>query len=63
MTESSPLIAPDLLAIMQCPNCTGTLAERPEPPALVCGDCRFAYSVDDGIPNMIIDEATKPADE
>lgn len=62
MTESTHLIAPDLLAIMQCPHCTGSLAERPEPPALVCGECGYAYSVDDGIPNMIVDEATKPDD-
>ncbi|MGI9665510.1 MAG: Trm112 family protein [Acidimicrobiia bacterium] len=52
-----PLIDPDLLAIMQCPACTGTLSERKEPPALLCGDCGRAYRVEDGIPVMLVDEA------
>ena len=51
-----PLISPDLLAIMQCPRCTGHLTERPEPPALVCNDCGHVYPVTDGIPNMIVNE-------
>ncbi len=60
MTDHSPLIPSDLLAIMQCPKCTGSLAERPEPPALVCTQCSTAYAVRDGIPNMIVDEAESP---
>jgi len=61
MTEPQPLIPPDLLAIMQCPKCTGDLVERPDPPALVCSDCGLAYAVRDGIPNMIVEEAEGPA--
>lgn len=57
MSETTPLIAPELLAIMQCPACAGELFERPEPPALVCSDCGRAYPVRDGIPVMLIDEA------
>ncbi len=61
MTSSEPLISPRLLAIMQCPACTGELIERPESPALVCGgECGRAYAVVDGIPNMIVEEATLP---
>lgn len=56
------LIDQELLAIMQCPSCTGTLAERPDPPALMCSDCGLQYPVRDGIPVMLIDEAT-PADQ
>jgi uncharacterized protein YbaR (Trm112 family) len=55
------LIDPALLEIMQCPSCTGTLVERLEPPALVCSGCGLAYPVRDGIPVMLIEEAT-PAD-
>ncbi len=54
------LIDPALLAIMQCPSCTGDLSEQFDPPALVCGDCGFTYAVVDGIPNMVIEDATKP---
>ena len=57
MSDKPNLIPPDLLAIMQCPRCTGTLTERHERPALVCSDCGTAYAVRDGIPNMIVDEA------
>ena len=57
MTDGNTLIPPDLLSIMQCPKCAGSLAERPEPPALVCSECDTAYAVRDGIPNMIIEES------
>lgn len=59
MTEH--LIDPQLLAIMQCPSCTGTLTERADPPALVCGGCGLQYPVRDGIPVMLIEEATPSA--
>lgn len=57
MTDDETLIPPDLLSIMQCPKCAGTLSERRDPPALVCSDCATAYAVRDGIPNMIIEES------
>lgn len=52
------LIDQELLAIMQCPACTGNLKERIEPPALVCSDCGLQYPVRGGIPVMLIEEAT-----
>ncbi len=55
------LIDPALLEIMQCPSCTGTLTVRDEAPALVCSDCGLQYPIRDGIPVMLIDEAT-PSD-
>jgi uncharacterized protein YbaR (Trm112 family) len=55
VTEDT-LISPDLLAIMQCPLCTGTLAEQQDPPALVCQKCGHAYPVVDGIPDMIVED-------
>lgn len=54
MTDKT-LISPDLLAIMQCPQCAGDLAEQEKPPALVCQKCGHAYPVTDGIPNMVIE--------
>lgn len=51
------LVSPDLLAIMQCPQCAGELAEQREPPALVCQKCGHVYPVTDGIPNMVVSEA------
>lgn len=55
MTDDT-LISPELLAIMQCPVCTGVLVEQMEPPALVCQTCGHTYPVTDGIPNMIVDD-------
>lgn len=52
------MISPELLAIMQCPACTGTLAEHAEPPSLVCQECGHSYPVTDGIPVMLLDEDT-----
>ena len=46
----------DLLAILVCPKCRGPLAT--EAAALRCDACRLRYRVDDGIPVMLVDEAT-----
>lgn len=56
------LVAPDLLEIMQCPSCGGALVERVDLSSLVCAQCGLAYPVRDGIPVMLIEEAT-PAEE
>ena len=53
---TEPLISPDLLAIMQCPRCSGVLSEKAEPPSLVCKSCERAYPVRDGVPVMLIEE-------
>lgn len=51
-------LAPELLEILVCPRCKGDLEYRPSPEALVCPACRLVYRVEDGIPIMLIDEAT-----
>jgi phosphomannomutase len=53
------LLPEGLLDIMQCPSCAGTLAEVMDPPALLCGGCGLRYPVEDGIPVMLIEEATQ----
>ncbi len=52
---SEPLIAAELLEIMQCPLCAGGLHEEHEPPSLVCDQCGHRYPVIDGIPDMVVD--------
>jgi len=51
-------LSPDLLAILVCPQCRGSLEYRKEEPSLDCGACRLRYPVRDDIPVMLIDEAT-----
>ena len=57
-------LAPDLLAILVCPKCKGVLEHRLAPvETLVCHACALVYAVDEGIPVMLIEEATPLAVE
>jgi uncharacterized protein YbaR (Trm112 family) len=51
----------DLLAIMACPHCRGTLEDRGE--ALACTACGLHYPVRDDIPVMLPEEAYRPDEE
>lgn len=54
-------IDPELLAILVCPKCRGTLEVRSDAEgvesSLVCQPCRLAYPIEDGIPVMLLEEA------
>jgi len=53
-----------LLEILACPKCKGDLEYRTEPAeTLVCHPCRLVYRVEDGIPIMLIDEASPLPEE
>lgn len=55
---------PKLLEILVCPVCKGGLVTRRSEGELVCRPCRLAYSIKDGIPVMLADEARQlSADE
>jgi uncharacterized protein len=47
-----------LLEILVCPKCRGELEYRETEQVLLCKQCRLSYPVRDGIPIMLIDEAT-----
>ena len=51
-------LSPQLLAILVCPKCKGELEYRAEESSLVCHRCALRYAVRDGIPIMLLDEAT-----
>jgi uncharacterized protein YbaR (Trm112 family) len=55
-------LAPELLEILACPNCHGSLAVDHDRDELVClaPDCGLAYPVRQGIPVLLIDEARRP---
>ena len=55
-------LPPDVLRILVCPSCRGTLAWDYEASELVCqsGTCGLAYPVRDGIPVLLVDEARRP---
>jgi len=48
----------ELLEILACPKCKGELQLTVDGSALRCDACRLSYRVDEGIPILLIDEAT-----
>lgn len=55
------MIDKDLLAILACPNCKGPVKLKDET-SLICEKCMLLYEIQDGIPVMLIDKATKIED-
>lgn len=61
--EELMTLSPDLLALLVCPKSKAPLEYYPGPPeVLVCRESQLVYSIHDGIPIMLIDEAA-PLDE
>jgi len=57
------VISQDLLEILLCPACRSKVVLKPGGSALKCVKCHRVYPVRDGIPAMLIDEATIEDDE
>jgi uncharacterized protein YbaR (Trm112 family) len=57
------MIDPELLAILACPACRGEIIYLEAREVLKCAQCRRVYRIDDGIPVMLIEEATFDPDE
>ncbi len=57
--ERSVPLAKELLDILVCPQCKGDLQETPAGDALDCNRCRLRFAIRDGIPVMLVAEATK----
>lgn len=50
-------ITRELLAILACPKCKGTIRLTDKEDGLVCDKCSLLYAIRDGIPVMLISEA------
>ena len=50
-------LSPQLLEILVCPKCKGTLEYREGDSVLLCHSCKLRYEIRDGIPIMLVDEA------
>ncbi len=46
-----------LLKILVCTKCKGSLIKQKD--CLICENCRLKYKIEDGIPNMILEDAEK----
>ena len=56
-------IDPSLLEILICPACHGDLAELDADAGLECAGCGRIYPIRDGIPVMLVEEASPPTKE
>jgi len=50
-------ISKELLDILACPKCKGTIVLKESQDGLICRQCRLLYEIRDDIPIMLIDEA------
>jgi len=57
------MISSEVLDILVCPVCTGTLHVEEGARRLCCFRCRLAFPVREGIPVMLVNEAQKIADQ
>jgi uncharacterized protein YbaR (Trm112 family) len=48
----------ELLEILACPKCKGDLTLSVDETELRCAKCRLSYRIDDGIPILLIEEAS-----
>ena len=53
------MIKKELLDILVCPSCRGTVVLNDRGTALVCAACRVRYPIEEDIPIMLIDRAEK----
>jgi len=52
-------LSPELVALLVCPQCKGTLDLEPAETGFVCPACRLRFPVREEIPVMLVDEAEK----
>jgi len=53
-------IDPRLLEILACPACRGAIKALPDERGLECAGCGRVYPIRDGIPVMLVEEASSP---
>ena len=57
------VISPELLEILACPKCKGSLSNMANPDGFACAQCQLIFKMEDEIPNFIIEEAIPLTDE
>ena len=46
-----------LLDLLACPKCHGALKRVAGPEGLGCPRCELVYAIEDGLPNMLVEDA------
>ena len=49
-----------LIELLVCPACRGEIEYKDRRNLIICTACGLRYPVRDGIPIMLVDEATRP---
>lgn len=52
------IIDKELLEILACPKCKGSVRLNEKNDGLACDKCRIVYPIKEGIPVMLVDEAS-----
>ncbi len=50
-----------LVELLVCPDCHGAVEYKDRRHLIICTQCGLHYPVRDGIPVMLVEEATRPA--
>lgn len=56
-TDAVSAIPPELVAILACPRCKGSVSLLGDESGFACEACRLLYPIEDGIPNFLVEEA------
>lgn len=51
------MLKDELLNILACPQCKGSLDYDVDNDRLICGQCKLRYPIRDDIPVMLVEEA------
>lgn len=50
-------VSKELLEILACPKCKGDLTFEKKADKLVCNFCKFKFRIENGIPDLMVEEA------
>jgi len=53
------MVDPELLKILVCPQCHGTLRRDEKFDGLICDQCKLLFEIRNDIPIMLIEKAQK----
>lgn len=62
MPRETELLDPEVVALFACPACENRPAVCQEGQTLVCPQCGRIYPIREGIPVLLVEEATLPTD-
>lgn len=63
MEATTPMaLSLELKEILVCPACKGDVEFKEAQGEIICPRCRLVFSIEDDVPNMLLDDA-KPLDD